>query len=61
MKEGQAQGELREDVSVNEIVKLYAMSERGLLYDWCLCNGDYSLKQYAKTVMPMFLEGIRKK
>ncbi len=59
--EGQASGELRDDISVNEIVKLYAMSERGLLYDWCLCNGDYSLKQYAKTVMPMFLEGIRKK
>lgn len=61
VQEGQAQGELRDDVSVNEIVKLYAMSERGLLYDWCLCNGDYSLKQYAKTVMPMFLEGIKKK
>jgi len=58
--EGQANGELRDDLSVNEIVKLYAMSERGLLYDWCLCNGDYSLKQYAKTVMPMFLTGIRK-
>ena len=61
VQKGQAQGELRDDVSVNEIVKLYAMSERGLLYDWCLCNGDYSLKQYAKTVMPMFLEGIKKK
>jgi len=60
-KEGQEKGELRDDISVNEIVKLYAMCERGLLYDWCLCNGDYSLKQYAKTVMPMFLEGIRKK
>ncbi|MBE7010171.1 MAG: TetR/AcrR family transcriptional regulator [Ruminococcaceae bacterium] len=59
--EGQASGELRDDISINEIVKLYAMSERGLLYDWCLCNGDYSLKQYAKNVMPMFLEGIQKK
>ena len=59
--EGQEKGELREDLSANEIVKLYAMQERGLLYDWCLCNGDYSLKHYAKTVMPILLETIKTK
>ena len=57
--EGQEKGELREDMSVNEIVKLYAMCERALLYDWCLCNGEYSLKQYAKKTMPMFLKEIK--
>ena len=31
------------------------MLERGLMYDWCLCNGDYSLAQYAKRVLPMML------
>ena len=35
--------------------KTYAMLERGLMYDWCLCNGDYSLAQYAKRVLPMML------
>lgn len=59
--EGQARGELRSDISVNEITKIYALCERALLYDWCLCNGSYSLKAYAKTTMPMFLEQIRKK
>ena len=57
--EGQKNGELTGNMSVNEIVKLYAMCERALLYDWCLCNGEYSLKQYAKTVMPMFLSKIK--
>lgn len=57
--EGQEKGELKEDMSVNEIVKLYAMCERALLYDWCLCNGEYSLKQYAKKTMPMFLKEIK--
>ena len=57
--EGQKNGELSVEMSVNEIVKLYAMCERSLLYDWCLCNGDYSLKSYAKTVMPMFLSHIK--
>jgi hypothetical protein len=57
--EGQSNGELRTDMTVNEITKLYALCERALMYDWCICNGDYSLKTYAKTTMPMFLSGIR--
>ncbi|MEE1042667.1 MAG: TetR/AcrR family transcriptional regulator [Clostridia bacterium] len=59
--DGQKRGELSSEMSVNEIVKFYAMCERSLLYDWCLCNGDYSLKNYAKTTMPMFLNSIRKR
>ena len=58
--DGQKKGELSSDMSVNEIVKIYAMCERSLLYDWCLCNGDYSLKNYAKSTMPMFLYSIKK-
>lgn len=57
--EGQGRGQIRADLTVNEITKLYALCERALLYDWCLCGGDYSLKAYAKRVMPMFLRGIR--
>lgn len=57
---GQEKGELRRDISAAEIVKLYALTERALLYDWCICNGEYSLKNYSKTVLPMFLAGIRK-
>ena len=57
--DGQKNGELTDKMTVNEIVKLYAMSERALIYDWCLSGGDYSLSSYAKTVMPTFLSGIR--
>ncbi|MGN1230564.1 MAG: TetR/AcrR family transcriptional regulator, partial [Anaerotignum sp.] len=59
--EGQKKGELREDVSVNEIVKAYALCERALIYDWCISNGDYSLCQYAKSMMPVFLSSFRAK
>ncbi|MBR5156804.1 MAG: helix-turn-helix transcriptional regulator [Clostridia bacterium] len=59
VSEGQKNKEITENMTVNEIVKLYAMSERALIYDWCLCNGEYSLKAYAKTVMPVFLSVIR--
>lgn len=59
--EGQRRGELRSDLSVNEISKLYALCERGIMYDWCICNGDYSIRQYAKTVLPAFLDHVRVK
>ena len=58
--EGQERGELRSDLSVNEMTKLYAMCERALMYDWCICSGDYSLKAYGDQVMPMFLAQLRK-
>ena len=55
---GQAKGEIRNDMAANEIVKMYAVCERALMYDWCLCNGEYSLKHYADRLMPMFLSKI---
>lgn len=57
---GQDTGEFRTDMSVNELVKLYAISERALMYDWCLCNGEYSLRNYAAQTMPFFLQKICK-
>ena len=59
VSEGQAAGELRSDRTVNDIVKAYALWERALLYDWCLCGGDYSLVSYTDSVTPMFLESYR--
>lgn len=57
--QGQERGELRRDVTVNEMVRAYALCERALIYDWCLSGGDYSLTQYSRTMMPMFLQGFR--
>ena len=56
---GQQAGQLRTDRSVGDIVKAYALWERALLYDWCLCGGDYSLVSYTDSVTPMFLESYR--
>ena len=57
VQEGQQKGEIREDISVNEIVKAYALYERAIMYDWCLCNGEYSLCRYSGQMLPMFLKG----
>ena len=57
--EGQQRGELRSDVTVSEMVRVYALCERALIYDWCLSEGDYSLLQYGRTMMPMFFREFR--
>ena len=61
ISEGQKNGQLRDDRTVNEILRAYALWERALLYDWCLAGGEYSLVTYTDNVTPMFLESYRKK
>lgn len=58
---GQQNGELQTDVSVNDIVKAYALYERAIMYDWCLCNGEYSLCSYSTKMLPLFLDGYKKR
>ena len=59
VRDSQQRGQLRSDMTVNEIVRGYAMFERALMYDWCLTSGEYSLTKYAEQMMPMFLNGFR--
>ena len=53
--QGQERGEIATHRSVSDLVKRYALCERALMYDWCLCSGEYSLRDYAAQVMPVFL------
>ena len=57
--QGQQRGELRSDITVSEMVRVYALCERALIYDWCLSEGSYSLLQYGRTMMPMFFREFR--
>ena len=61
VRQGMERRELRTDMTANEIINDYAMFERALMYDWCLSGGEYSLVQYAREMMPMLLDGFRKK
>ncbi len=56
--EGIDKGIFRKELTANEIVKAYSMFERGLMYDWCICNGDYSLCNYSQSILPVFLRGF---
>ena len=57
--EGQKRGEITKELSVNELVRVYALCERAFLYDWCLSNGDYSLTKYAGEMFPIFLQKFK--
>lgn len=58
--EGQAAGQLSDAFSADDIVKAYAIYERALMYDWCICNGDYSLCRYSKSMIKTFMSGFCK-
>ena len=55
VSEGKEAGAFKSEFSVNDITKAYAMFERGLMYDWCLSDGSYSLCQYSQSMLPLFL------
>jgi hypothetical protein len=57
--EGRRSGSISASYSENEIVKAYALWERALLYDWCLCGGEYSLVAYTDRMTPGFLDRFR--
>ena len=57
--EGQTKGEIKDEFSVNDVVKTYALLERALMYDWCLCGGEYSLAVYSQRMLPRFMADYR--
>ena len=61
IRQGQDREELRGDIPTGEMVKTYALCERGLLYDWCISGGEYSLRDYGGKMMPLFLNYLRVK
>lgn len=52
-------GEFHKSLTKGEIVKIYAMYERALLYDWALCKGKYSLSEYSDKLLPSLLERFK--
>lgn len=56
--EGKEAGIFKDNLSVNDITRAYAMLERGMMYEWCISGGNYSLCQNAQIMMPLFLEGL---
>ena len=58
--EGKEAGLFRDELTVTDITKAYAVYERGVMYDWCISGGNYSILQYSNTMLPLFLSGLLK-
>jgi len=58
-EQGLRSGEFDPALSAEEIVRIYALCERALLYDWCICEGSYALPDYSARLLPMLLSRLR--
>ena len=58
MEEAIKSGEFKDTSTAEELMKIYAMFERALLYDWSLCKGRYSLTEYSSTLLPHILDNF---
>ena len=57
--EGQERGQIIKDMTVREIQRLYTLSERAIIYDYCISNGNYSLGEYTKEIMPRLFGSVK--
>ena len=56
LEDGLADGEFKDTSSAKELMKIYAMFESALLYDWALFRGKYSLSEYSSRLLPHVLD-----
>lgn len=52
--------EFKDTSSVEDLVKIYTMYERALLYDWALCEGKYSLSEYSDKLLPHVVDNFER-
>lgn len=55
-------GEFSNTSTTEELMNIYAMYERALIYDWALFNGKFSLTEYSDRLLPhvldLFIKGV---
>ncbi len=61
IEQGQQKGELRKDISVDEMTRTFVTCLRGTVFEWCLTNGKYDLVTEAKRTCSMLIEGMLNK
>lgn len=60
IESGLESGEFKNSSSAGELMNVYAMYERTLLYDWALFKGKYSLTEYSDRLLPHVLDMFEK-
>ena len=57
--EGQERGQITKEISAREVQRLYTLSERAIIYDYCISNGNYSLGEYTRQIMPRLFGSVK--
>ncbi|MBN6185766.1 TetR/AcrR family transcriptional regulator [Aneurinibacillus sp. BA2021] len=57
---GQKNGEFREDISPEQMVTILARAIRGILYDWSINKGKYSLQVEQEAFFDVVVRGLLK-
>ncbi|MGV3263493.1 TetR/AcrR family transcriptional regulator [Cytobacillus oceanisediminis] len=58
--EGKRNGELRTDLSTEEMVDIFARTIRGILYDWGINKGAFSLQNEQRFLFDAVIRGLKK-
>ena len=57
--EGLRRGEIRPDMSIIDASHYFSMSERAIVYDYCISGASFDLGAYTEKLIPILLEGMR--
>lgn len=58
IEEGQKTNQIRKDLSSTELSMGLMVVVRGILYDWCLHDGDYDIVSYTERFFNYYLQSI---
>lgn len=61
IEEGQKRGEIRDDISVEQLAHHVLLLERGIIMDWCVQEGSFSLGYYGTVNFELYSEFMKKK
>jgi AcrR family transcriptional regulator len=59
VEEGQASGEIRTDLSRDDITRIIVRYFRGIVYNWCAVKGRYDLKKETEKALIIMIKGLR--
>jgi AcrR family transcriptional regulator len=59
VREAQKRGELRSDLSSEEITLTLVRAIRGIVFEWCLLDGRFDLEQAGESLLKILIDGLR--
>ncbi|WP_164667225.1 TetR/AcrR family transcriptional regulator [Virgibacillus doumboii] len=60
INKGKSKNEINANITTPQVIKLITTTIRGVVYEWCLSRGEYSLSKNGKEMIIIVLQGIRK-